>query len=65
MFTSKSVKNTTLKDNAMLWVIFLILLLMWFAGVVTSYTLGGFIHFLLVFAVLALIYQVTSRRRAV
>jgi hypothetical protein len=47
----------------MLWALFVILLIIWFAGVVSSYTLGGFIHFLLVLAVVALIYQVTSGRR--
>jgi hypothetical protein len=49
----------------MLWAVFIILIIIWFAGVVTSYTMGGFIHFLLVLAVVTLIYQVTSRRRAV
>lgn len=50
----------------MLWVLFVILLMMWFVGVVSTYTLGGFIHLLLVLAVVALIYQVTSgRRRAI
>ncbi len=40
----------------MLWTIFAILLVLWFLGLVTSYTLGGFIHVLLVIAiVLALI----------
>jgi hypothetical protein len=47
----------------MLWALFVILLIIWFAGVVTSYTLRGFIHFLLVLAVVALICQVTSGRR--
>jgi len=50
----------------MLRALFVILLMIWFVGVVSSYTLGGFIHFLLVLAVGALIYQVTSgRRRAI
>lgn len=47
----------------MLWAVFVILLLMWFAGVVINYTMGGFIHFLLAVAVVALVYQVTSGRR--
>lgn len=38
----------------MLWTIFLILLVLWLIGVVSSYTLGGFIHILLVLAVIAL-----------
>jgi hypothetical protein len=32
----------------MLWTIFLILLILWILGLVSSYTLGGFIHFLLI-----------------
>jgi hypothetical protein len=47
----------------MLWTIFVILLVLWLLGVVTSYTLGGFIHILLVLAVIALIFQLLSGRR--
>ena len=47
----------------MLWTIFVILLVLWLAGVVSSYTLGGFIHLLLVLAVLALVFQLISDRR--
>ena len=36
----------------MLWTIFVILLVLWLLGVVTSYTLGGFIHVLLIVAVI-------------
>ena len=50
----------------MLWTIFVILLVLWLLGVVTSYTLGGFIHILLLLALVALIIQlVTGRRTAV
>jgi hypothetical protein len=48
----------------MLWTIFVILLILWLVGVVSSYTLGGFIHLLLVLAVVALIFQLLSGRRA-
>jgi hypothetical protein len=41
----------------MLWTLFIVLLVLWLVGVVSSYTLGGFIHILLVLAVLALIFQ--------
>lgn len=44
----------------MLWTLFVVLLVLWLAGVVSSYTLGGFIHLLLVLAVLALIFQLVS-----
>jgi len=49
----------------MLWTIFVILLVLWLIGVVSSYTLGGFIHVLLVLAVIALIFQLLSGRRVV
>ncbi|HTC93155.1 MAG TPA: lmo0937 family membrane protein [Terriglobales bacterium] len=49
----------------MLWTIFVILLVLWLLGVVSSYTLGGFIHILLVLAVIALIFQLLSGRRTV
>jgi hypothetical protein len=49
----------------MLWTLFIVLLVLWLVGVVSSYTLGGFVHILLVLAVLALIFQlVTSGSRA-
>ncbi|MFL5535852.1 MAG: lmo0937 family membrane protein, partial [Gemmatimonadales bacterium] len=41
----------------MLWTIFVILLVLWLLGVVTSYTLGGFIHVLLVIAVILAVMQ--------
>ena len=43
----------------------MILLVLWLIGVVSSYTLGGFIHVLLVLAVIALIFQLLSGRRVV
>jgi hypothetical protein len=48
----------------MLWTIFVILLVLWFLGLVTSYTLGGFIHILLVLAVITLIFNLMSGRRS-
>jgi hypothetical protein len=49
----------------MLWTIFVILLVLWLVGLVSSYTFGGFIHILLVLAVIALIFQLITGRRAV
>jgi Family of unknown function (DUF5670) len=49
----------------MLWTIFVILLILWLLGIVTSYTLGGFIHILLVLALVALVFQLISGRRPV
>lgn len=47
----------------MLWTIFVILLVLWLLGLVSSYTLGGFIHILLVLAVVVLVIQLLSGRR--
>lgn len=46
----------------MLWTLFVILLVLWLLGVVSSFTLGGFIHVLLVLAVVALIFQLMTSR---
>lgn len=49
----------------MLWTIFVVLLVLWFLGLVTSYTMGGFIHILLVLAlVLFVVNLVLGRRRS-
>lgn len=48
----------------MLWTLFIVLLVLWLLGVIASYTLGGFIHLLLVLAVLALIFQLLSDRHS-
>ena len=47
----------------MLWTIFVILLIMWLLGMVSSYTLGGFIHILLILALVAVAIQLISGRR--
>jgi len=47
----------------MFWTIFVILLIMWLLGLVSSYTFGGFIHLLLVLAVIVLIINLLSGRR--
>jgi len=47
----------------MLWTIFVILLIMWALGLVTSYTMGGFIHILLVIAVVMLVINLFQGRR--
>ena len=48
----------------MLWTILVILLVLWLVGVVSSYTMGGFIHLLLVLALIALVFQLITGRRA-
>jgi hypothetical protein len=52
------------KEKSMLWTIFVILLVLWLLGLVSSYTLGGFIHLLLVLALVVLIIQLITGRRA-
>jgi hypothetical protein len=47
----------------MLWTIFVILVVLWLLGLVTSYTLGGFIHILLVLAVVVLVINLLSGRK--
>jgi len=47
----------------MLWTIFVILFIMWLLGMVTSYTLGGFIHILLVLALVAVVVQLITGRQ--
>jgi len=49
----------------MLWTIFVILLVLWLFGMVTSYTLGGFIHILLVIAVIVIVFRLIQGRRPV
>jgi len=46
----------------MLWTIFVILLILWLLGLVSSYTLGGYIHILLVVAVVVLLIRVIQGR---
>jgi Family of unknown function (DUF5670) len=49
----------------MLWTIFVVLLVLWLLGMVTSYTLGGFIHILLIIALAVLLIELITGRRAV
>jgi hypothetical protein len=53
-----------MKEAIMLWTIFVILLVLWLLGVVSSYTLGGFIHVLLIVAVILAVMQLVQGRRA-
>lgn len=53
------------RERAMLWFIFILLLVLWLLGVVTAYTMNGLIHLLLVVAVVVLLINLLSGRRAV
>jgi Family of unknown function (DUF5670) len=48
-----------------LWTIFVVLVVLWLLGLVTSYTIGGFIHILLVLAVIVLVIRLVQGRRVV
>jgi hypothetical protein len=53
------------KGKSMLWTIFVILLILWLLGMVTSNTLGGFIHILLVVAIVVVLIRVIQGRNPV
>jgi hypothetical protein len=57
-------QRTTSKEAAMLWTIAVILLVLWALGMVTSYTLGGVAHLLLVLAVIVIVFQFIGGRRS-
>lgn len=48
----------------MLWTIAVVLIVLWLLGLLTSYTLGGFIHVLLVIAIIVVLLRVIQGRRA-
>jgi len=47
----------------MLWTIAVVLVILWVLGMVTSYTMGGFIHILLVVAIIAVLIRIIRRKR--
>jgi Family of unknown function (DUF5670) len=49
----------------MLWTIFVILLVLWLLGMVSSYTLGGYIHILLVVAIAVVLIRVIQGRNPI
>jgi hypothetical protein len=49
----------------LLWTIAIILLILWLLGLVTSYTVGGFIHILLVLAIVVILIRVIQGRRPI
>ncbi len=57
--------HSEIRSTNMLWTIFVILLLLWLVGVVSSYTLGGFIHILLVLALVVMLIRIIQGRSPV
>jgi len=49
----------------MLWTIAVVLVILWLLGMVSSYTIGGFIHILLVVAIITILIRVIRGRRLV
>ena len=49
----------------MLWTIFVVLLVLWLLGMVSSYTMGGFIHILLLLAIVVVLIRVIQGRRPI
>jgi hypothetical protein len=48
----------------MLWTIAVVLIVLWLLGLITSYTMGGFIHILLVIAIIVVVVSfITGRRK--
>ena len=56
--------NRTTKGDSMLYTIAVVLVILWLLGLATSYTLGGFVHVLLVVAVIMILFNLISGRRA-
>lgn len=49
----------------MLWTIFVVLVILWLLGLVSGYTIGGFIHVLLILAIVVVLIRVISGRNPV
>jgi hypothetical protein len=53
------------RRNTMLWTIFVVLMVLWLLGVTSAYTLGGFIHILLLLAIATVLIRIIQGRRVV
>lgn len=61
---NRDLKPAIVRRTTMLWTITIILFILWIVGLVSSYTMGGWIHILLVLAIIVLIFNLMSGRRA-
>jgi hypothetical protein len=52
-----------LEGANMLWTIFVILLILWLLGFISGYTIGGFIHILLLIAIVVVLIRIIQGRR--
>lgn len=60
-----TVKPEGSEEAPMLWTIFVVLTVLWLLGMVTSYTMGGFIHILLALAIATMLIRIIQGRRPV
>jgi len=58
-----SIVKAMTNRGAMLWTIFVILVILWALGLVSGYTIGGFIHILLVIAIVVVLIRIIQGRR--
>jgi hypothetical protein len=58
----QELQQQSIKEPLMLYTIAVILIILWLLGLVTSYTLGGFVHILLVIAIVMILLRVISGR---
>ncbi len=59
------IENENEEGKTLLWTIFVILLVLWLLGMVSSYTLGGYIHLLLILAIAVVLIRVIQGRRPI
>jgi fatty acid desaturase len=64
-YEPEKLRPASFRRAKMLWTITIILFILWVVGLVSSYTLGGWIHILLVLAIIVLIFNLMSGRRVV
>jgi hypothetical protein len=62
---SREITNCLRRRSRLLWTIFVVLLVLWAFGLATSYTMGGFIHILLVLAIVVVLIRVIQGRRVI
>jgi hypothetical protein len=61
----QNMPSNLLQEASMLWTIFVILLVLWLLGLVSGYTMGGFVHLLLLIALVVVVIRVIQGRRPV
>lgn len=62
---SRWLAYTIIKENLMLWTIAVVLVILWALGLVTGYTIGNFIHILLVIAIIVVLARIIQGRKVV